>query len=213
MTNRYFVYKIFLALSLLVVGCTIIRSEGFTYQESVPVEVDYLRLYGYYYRVETSSPPDKGKHIYPLSLWKDETAVYSNRGYSKILSGNYEPGEPVIYGRLEEARHEFESNIDSIVTGDKSRYLHWGRFRVRGDSISMQAMWFDGNVFQKKYRAIELSGVILDDTTFVLNRRENFSGRHEGAHRIDDMKYHFCPLEEGEKPPSDNWTQSHPELQ
>lgn len=118
-----------------------------------------------------------------------------------------------MYGTLEEARHEFESNIDSIVTGDKSRYLHWGRFRVRGDSISMQVMWFDGNVFQKKYRAIELSGVILDDTTFVLNRRENFSGRHEGVHKIDDMKYHFCPLEEGEKPPSDNWTQSHPELQ
>lgn len=63
MTNRYFVYKVFLALSLFVVGCAIIRSEGFTYQESVPVEVDYLRLDGYYYRVETSSPPDKGKYI------------------------------------------------------------------------------------------------------------------------------------------------------
>ena len=213
MTNRYFVYKVFLALSLFVVGCAIIRSEGFKYRESRDVKGEGLRLDGYYYRTRVPSFVNKGVSIHPLILWRDGTAVYSNQGYSKILSGNYEPGEPVIYGRLEEARHEFESNIDSIVTGDKSRYLHWGRFRVRGDSISMQVMWFDGNVFQKKYRAIELSGVILDDTTFVLNRRENFSGRHEGAHKIDDMKYHFCPLDEGEKPPSDNWTQSHPELQ
>lgn len=124
---------------------------------------------------------------------------------------------PLQFGTLREAREIFENKLDSMVKGDeKMGKYNWGTFRVRKDSISIQVMRpVPGFLFIVPIVPVEYNGIILNDTTFVLKKRisrGNPAGPFEGTRRLNQM-YHFCPLGEGEKPPSDNWTQTHPELQ
>jgi hypothetical protein len=169
-----------------------------------------LRLDGYYYEVGDSSRITRGTEIYPMLLWRDGTAAYFTQGYGKVLE-NKKYG-PIVQGSLSEARVVFEEKMDSLVTGEKNDPAQWGKFRVNGDSISIQIMVWDGSSLQDVYRAIELNGRILNDTTFVITEGESFTGAYKGRNKMN-RKYYFYPLDEGEKPPSDNWTQTHPELQ
>jgi len=199
-----------LVMSLLIVGgCVIVRSEGYTYQGSIEVKESSLRLDGYYYEPDSSSRISKGFAIYPFLLWENGIAAFFTEGYGKTLE---EKRFETVYGSISEARTVFELRMDSLVTGHRTDPAQWGQFRVNGDSISIQVMVWDGSALHDVYRAIELRGEILNDTTFVLTQTENFTGAYEGKHKMS-RKYHFCPLDEGEKPSSDNWTQTHPELQ
>lgn len=200
----------FLMILVFTVGCVIVREEGFTYREPVKMEDSPIRLDGYYYEVGDSSRITRGTAIYPLLLWEDGTAAYFTRGYAKTIKDNA-PG-PILQGSLAEARAVFEEKMDRLFTGKKSDPAQWGRFRIQGDSISLQVMVWDGSSLHDVYRTLEMSGKILNDTTFVLRTGRTFTGAYSGAGSIN-RRYHFCPLEEKGKPPSDNWTQTHPELQ
>lgn len=212
MNRRVPTWAALFLLAAISVGCVIVRSEGFTFRDADPIENSPLRLDGYYYRISDSSRITRGVSIYPLLLWKDGTAVYSNLAQAKHLQDEYKPGEPFKYGTLTQAKAVLERKMDSLLTRSMGYFFHWGRFKTSKDSIFIQVMWFDGNALEKKYRTLEFRGVVPNDTTLILKERTYFNGRHEGSHSID-MKYHFGEFDEAEKPPSANWTQTHPELQ
>jgi hypothetical protein len=195
-----------LVLAAILMGCVIVRSDDFTYHDAQPVRDSPLRLDGYYYRIverDTTREFFSGPRIYPVLLWKDGTAMVSSRGWSGRRSGT-----------LKEARTRFESSADSVLSRRKRSIFSWGRFRIKGDSISIQTMNYTSGLSYIIAQMVpaESNGVILNDTTFVLRETKIFSGIDEGTYKYE-TKYHFSPLDDGEKPPSENWTQTHPDLQ
>lgn len=208
-------WMLILGFMLFAVGCVLVRSDDFTYRDKGPIAASNIRLDGYYYMVNRdTSNTFRGVTILPIILWRDRTAFHSSLGYGKTIKSK-KTGN-TIWGSLKEAKIKFEKIISKELYRKKGGDgLHdWGKFRVRGDSISIQVMSLSPVFSYVISQAVseEYNGVILNDTTFVLGERIVHSGPFEGVYKLNE-KYHFSPLEEGEKPPSDNWTQTHSELQ
>jgi hypothetical protein len=215
MKKYYSVLYCFVITAIFSLGCTLIRGENFADYDGGEIKRSLLRVDGYYYSVrEKGYDFRNGTTILPILLWEDGTTA---RFFVEQGKNIQTEKLPLQFGTLREAREIFENKLDSMVKGDeKMGKYNWGTFRVRKDSISIQVMRpVPGFLFIVPIVPVEYNGIILNDTTFVLKKRisrGNPAGPFEGTRRLNQM-YHFCPLGEGEKPPSDNWTQTHPELQ
>lgn len=190
-------------MSLLLAGCSGINAGAFTFRENVAIDEEKLRLDGYYYypTVEASSFATGGV-VHPLLLWADGTAAFFGAGVAKF-DEDYDPEDgPLEYGTIEEAHEVFLRRLRSLER-DKDSPVEWGAFRIQGDTIRIQ-------VFRPVESrlggldVIDYAGVILSDTTFVITT----PGYPESGWQ---ETFRFHPLEE--KPPSTNWTQTHPDLQ
>lgn len=79
--------------------------------------------------MDTTSGFFGGPRISPVLLWRDGTAMVSNRGWSGRRTGT-----------LEEASTHFKNSADSIIIRHKRSLFSWGRFRLNEDSIRVQVM-------------------------------------------------------------------------
>ena len=194
-----------LMVSILLSGCLWrvgVNGKHFTQPGgATTVDTTALRLDGYYWR--PVDYPDSSRSAVPLLLWEDGTAALS---YAR--SGRSHPF------RLP---HTEIVNALSGKTGERRSpiNLQWGGFRVFGDSISIQVFELNGPV--RSWDPFDYSGPILNDTTFVIDRvtrpRQPFAFSRKQEAIDPPWVFRFQPLAPGEKPTSDNWTQTHDDLQ
>jgi len=192
-------------LSLLVSGCLWrygVNGKYFTQPGgATTVDTTALRLDGYYWR--PVDYPDSSRSAVPLLLWEDGTAALFH-----ARSGRSHPF------RLP---HTEIVNALSGKTGERRSpiNLQWGGFRVFGDSISIQMMERLG--YKGIWDAYEYNGTIRNDTTFVITERirpRQPLANGQVTEPLDpSWVFRFQPLAPGEKPTSDNWTQTHDDLQ
>jgi len=164
------------------------------------VDTTALRLDGYYWYYRPA-PSGDTLGISTLILWSDGTAARSD-----------------LVGGLEiQAEHEDVIGMLKNKTGE--RYspigLRWGGFRVFGDSISIQIFELNGPV--RSWDPFDYAGPIVNDTTFVIDRvtrpRQPFAFSRKQEAIDPPWVFRFQPLAPSEKPTSDNWTQTHDDLQ
>ena len=203
-------------LALTLAGCvTVADTQHFTYRGPAQIPGGTLRLDGYYFQEETrvegeygtAFPGHTGTLIRSLVLWEDGTAAYMGVWQGKALpSGEFETRR---YGTLREALEEFEGEADSLLSGERGTRADWGAFRLRGDSISIQVVAWVASALPRLYSTVEYNGVVLNDTTFVLTERIGYAGWYRGTRAHADT-LRFRPF--AGKPPSANWTRTHPAL-
>jgi len=164
------------------------------------VDTTALRLDGYYWYHRPS--PSGGTHgTSPLILWSDGTAALSDLVFDSDIQAEHED----VIGMLKNKTGERYSPIG----------LRWGGFRVCGDSISIQVMELSSK--PRSWDPIAYNGHIRNDTTFVIAERieprTTFALGRKRVRLDPPWVFHFQPLAPGEKPTSDNWTQTHDALQ
>ena len=197
----------------LFFGCTTVLSRNYTLRDPEPVEGP-LRTDGLYYHPSVESD---GAEIEPAFLWRDGTASMLS---SWSFGGYADDGRERREARtVERALATFVARIEQRgLNGDRGGTTGWGAFRIRGDSITIQVMddySFDGG---PTYSTTKYRGVIVSDTTFTLTSVSYFVpktffvpyGTRKNTTSLSET-YHFHPLDE--MPSSENWTQTHPELQ
>ncbi|WP_179862078.1 hypothetical protein [Longibacter salinarum] len=192
-------------LSLLASGCLWrlgVNGKYFTQPGgATTIETTALRLDGYYWR--PVDYPDSSRSAVPLLLWEDGTAALSYARYGR--SHWFRLPHSQIVNALRGKTGERRSPIN----------LQWGGFRVFGDSISIQVMERLG--YKGIWDAYEYNGRIRDDTTFAITERirpRQPLADGQVTELVDPpWVFHFQPLAPGEKPMSDNWTQTHEDLQ
>ncbi|MEP0546087.1 MAG: hypothetical protein ABJF88_04085 [Rhodothermales bacterium] len=187
--------------TLSIAGCSVLRSEFWDPPESQYVDEGQLKLQGYYAREWISHGANV---LSTLMLWEDGTAA------AFVVGGN-------PCGR-DEAKHEdhsfqaqhrrFRENLRCITGERNRRNPAWGVFAVVGDSIEIHVITHLNYGGSGEHRPLVDKGVILSDSTFKIT---SSILRGSGPPRDRDETFQFFPLEE--KPPSTNWTQTHPDLQ
>jgi len=202
-----------LMVSILLPGCLWrvgVNGKHFTQPGgATTVDTTKLRLDGYYWRYEYYS--DSRRLVIPMILWKCGTAALSHGGYS--TPSRDENSDYLLHeetqGRILRALSKKTGERRSPIT------LQWGGFRVWGDSISIQILELNGPV--RSWDPFEYAGPIVNDTTFVIDRvtrpRQPFAFSRKQEAIDPPWVFHFQPLAPGEKPTSDNWTQTHDALQ
>lgn len=188
--------------SVTVMGCAtsanVRAPEDFKLRDSTGVETR-LRLDGYYYNVlDRYSRIHTGTAVLTVLLWGDGTFASIGDIGKEVVDSNVGPRH---YGNLEQALEEVERFLSDPARlnpeGDQWRGANWGAFRVEGDSIVTQAFSpRPGAIPCCRHDVYEHSGRVLSDTSFVL---DGFA------------TYYFRSFED--KPPSANWTHTHPKLQ
>ena len=193
-----------LMVSILLPGCLWrvgVNGKHFTQPGgATTVDTTALRLDGYYWYYR-HWPSGGRQGTGPMILWRDGTAALSD----------------LVFGLNIQAEREDVIEMLKKKTGE--RYspirLQWGGFRVRGDSISIQILELNGPV--RSWDPFDYSGPILNDTTFVIDRvtrpRQPFAFSRKQEAIDPPWVFRFQPLAPGEKPTSDNWTQTHDALQ
>lgn len=192
---------IFLLVALLLTGCIWrygVNGRHFT-QPGGNVEIDStaFRMDGYY----AVYLPYEREYVRPVLFWKDGTVRWTHHIHA--------------YPEDDDGESAHEQIVDALArkTGARQAAVDWGGFRIYGDSIAIQVM---GYFYMRMYDPFYYDGYILNDTTIVITSREEpastFGFPREREYFDPPKILHFHPLEPGEKPSSDNWTQTHRKL-
>jgi hypothetical protein len=189
------IYASIAALGLSLAGCSIVEGTLFPLPEAPAREGGPLRLNGYYYAVE-ENPEGTGTLIRPILLWSDGTAAYFSAGVAQFAEGDDSDYAPPQYGTEQEAHAVFAERLRDLDRGP-SGATDWGAFRVRGDSITVQAVVNFDRLTPSS--VVEYKGIVLSDTSFALPTYPSGSTRP-----LEFRTYYFQPL--SDKPPSSNWT-------
>jgi hypothetical protein len=157
----------------------------------------YLKINGYYYTEELDYYDDSKlgtfvkykDRLEPLLLFKDNTFKY-------CMGHSINAAESDIAKRHMPFTNYLKTVRKDWFNGYRSG---WGHYKFKGDSIICRYFWHSARglsvIFEQK-------GIVLNDSSFVLNYIKSYEEKQEGTIKPTIYKFRYYP----EKPDSTNPT-------
>ena len=191
----------FLILMFLLTSCYYIQYKGKfkEFSKNEPYINNKLKLDGYYYYeyMGENIYGDKIPLMHSIILYKDGTIKFC-MNFSLNIDKEYKTNTPFFI-----KHREFIEYINDLISNyNPNEYqTGWGHYITKDDSLIFLFYW-DGPSDFRDYYLYEGKGIIMNDTTFVLNKIDSKGNLYEiGNPRIYKFRK-YSP-----KPDSTNWTQ------